>query len=621
MTAVLWLLVSQCVLGAFDNLWHHEITERLPAKRSARYELSLHAAREFIYGALFLGLAWREWHGTWTWVLCALLLLEICITLADFLEEDRTRSLPRAERVLHTVLAVNFGLWLGAFAPHLYRWGSQPTAVSEIHYGWFSIFLTMAAIGVLCWALRNAFAVLALSRPAEWVREPLYANSVRSHRTILITGATGFIGGALVRHLLARGDAVIVLARDVDKALDKFGPHVQIIASLDALDAATQLDGIVNLAGTPILALPWFAARRRQLLDSRLRMTKDIVSLCQRLQRTPKVLVSGSAIGYYGVRDDERCDEFTAAKTEFQSELCRQWEAAAISAQTLGVRTVLLRTGLVLGKQGGALPLMALPVRLFFGSVLGSGQQWMSWIHIDDVVRLIELALDRPTISGPLNATAPKPVRHEEFQRKLAAQLKRPMWLQFPAGFVDGLLGEMSRLLIAGQCVLPRKAGVHGFRFKYPTLTLALAQIFPTRSVIDMRSASTSRTTSIYFNGNCPVCTLEMNHYQGMAKRCSVEFKFIDSTREHLDFLSYGLRAEHLHSRFYVLNSRGELTSGLDAVLAVWEQLSGYRWAARIIGVPGIRYVAAIIYDTAVAPTAYWWAQQQQSAKRPTTQG
>jgi uncharacterized protein (TIGR01777 family) len=611
MTIVLWLLVTQCLLGGFDNLWHHEITERLPAKRSARYELALHAAREFLYAIIFLGLAWREWHGAWAWVLCGLLLLEVVITLADFIEEDRTRILPRMERVLHTVLAVNLGVWFGAFFPHIYRWSMHESALIAVDYGWFSRAFTVAAVGVCGWALRNLYAVLKHARPPDWVRNPIYVGSNSAGRVFLVTGATGFIGTAMVRKLLSRGDSVIVLSRDADKALDKFGPHVRVVTSLDAINDNTRIDGIVNLAGAPILGMPWFAARRRELLASRLRTTHAVVRLSERLSRPPRVLVSGSAIGFYGARGgenaDDKCDESAAPQSQFQSELCQQWEAAADAAQSIGVRTVLLRTGLVLGTSGGALPMMALPITLFFGSRMGDGLQWMSWIHLDDVVGLIELALDRPTLSGPLNATAPKPVRHREFQRLLAKQLRRPVWLRVPAWLVHALLGEMSQLLIAGQRVLPHKSGVHGFRFKYPTLPLALAALFPARTL-----RASGAVTEVYFNGQCPVCSAEMTRYAAIAQQTSLPLRFIDSTATPQALACYGLRTDHLQARIYVRDARGRVASGFAAVLLVWQQLPRYRSVARIAALPGVWHIAVAVYDLVIAPTLTWWARERQ---------
>lgn len=274
MTIILSLLLVQCLMGAYDSLWHHEITERLPYKRSARRELLLHSSREFLYAVIFFGLAWREWRGLWAWLLATLLLIEVLLTLADFLEEDRTRRLPGMERVLHTILAVNYGVWLGVFAPHLYQWSRHQSTMLPVDYGWPSSCLTIAAAGVLLLAVRNCYAYLQHSRPTYWVRHPFCVGRSDGPRTYLITGATGFIGTALVRKLLGRGDSVIVLTRSAEKALDRFGPHVRIVESLGQIADATRIDGIVNLAGAAIMALPWTRRRRARLLDSRLHVTE-----------------------------------------------------------------------------------------------------------------------------------------------------------------------------------------------------------------------------------------------------------------------------------------------------------------------------------------------------------
>lgn len=482
MKIVLALLLVQGMLGAYDSLWHHEITARLPQRRSARRELLRYSARAFLYALIVLGLAWREWRGAWVWLLAGLLVSMALLTFADWLAPVRTRALPAAERRLHAVLAVNCALWLGLCVSHGVAWSLQPTALAPVAYGGMSIALTLAAAAALAWALRTLSAGLRQLRAPAWVRQPLTVGAREVPRTYLVTGATGFIGSALVRELLARGDAVIVLTRSPDTALELFGPHVRIVGSLEAIEAEARIEGIVNLAGAPILALPWVSARRRVLLGSRLRTTQAVLALCRRLQTPPQVLVSGSAIGYYGTRGDEECDETALPQAQFQSELCRQWEAQAAQAQPLGVRVVLLRTGLVLGRRGGALPLMARPVRLWAGGILGSGRQWVSWIHLADMIRIIVFALDHPAVHGALNATAPAPVRHRQFQHSLAQQLHRPLWTRMPAGLLRLMLGEMAELLTAGQRVLPRGLEAHGFQFRYPDLPGALAALFPVQA-------------------------------------------------------------------------------------------------------------------------------------------
>ncbi len=611
MKTALWFLLVQCALGALDNLWHHELCEQLPQRRSAQRELLLHAAREFLYAFVFIGLAWREFHGTWAWLLASVLLLEVLITLADFLEEDRTRRLPPTERVLHTVLALSYGVWLAVFAPTLYRWSLQPSALHAAAYGTLSTFLTLAAACVLAVALRNLVAGLKHLRPPLWVRVPLYAGTCAAPRTFLVTGATGFIGTALVRKLLARGESVIVLTRDRGKALDRFGPHVRIIQNLDEIAAAERVDGIVNLAGARILAVPWLNARRRVLLESRLTVTRALVGLCGRLQRPPAVLVSGSAIGFYGVVAEQDCDETSPPQAGFQSELCQDWEAAAAPARTLGVRTVWLRIGLVLGRDGGALPLMALPVRLFAGGTLGTGHQWMSWIHLEDAVRLIAFALDQPGVTGALNATAPAPVRHADFQRGLATRLRRPLLARVPSRLLRLLLGEMAELLTCGQRVLPRKALSQGFRFRYPGIAGALAALYPGKRLRLAGSAS-----QVYFNGECSVCNAEMSRYAGIAERESLPICFVDATRAPEAFSNYGLRIEHLESRLYHRDAHGRITSGLDALLEVWDGLPRYRWLARLLGLPLLHGCGTALYDLAVAPSLARHARRAAAQER-----
>ena len=479
MTLFFTLLILQTFLGGFDNFWHHEVTERLPAKRSAARELALHAARELIYGCLFIQLAWFEFHGAWANLVTVLLAAEIVITLSDFVVEDRTRRLPPLERVLHTLLAINYGMLLIAFSPILRDWWSQPTGILTVSHGVYSWLFSLFALGVIVWSVRNTIAVLRLRRPPEWIRDPIFAHDMPndSSRTVLVSGGTGFIGGHLIRSLLARGDRVVVLTRDSDRALDRFGPHVRIITATSELNDNERIDAVVNLAGAPILGFPWTKARRRKLIDSRVTTTRSLVNLCGRLAHPPRVFVSASAIGYYGVGGEEPLDETRPPQPIFQSRLCQEWEAAADAAEGVVVRVVKVRIGLVLGRDGGALPQLAMPVRLGLGAILGDGKQWVSWIHIDDLVRLFEFALDTPMLRGALNAVAPKAATHAQLQRMIAKELHRPMWMRIPAFLVRTLLGEMSQLLIEGQHIVPTRATGAGFDFKHPNLGEALRHL------------------------------------------------------------------------------------------------------------------------------------------------
>ena len=410
------VLTVQILLGAFDNLWHHEITERLPARRSARGELALHTARELLYAPIFLALAWWQWHGPFAWLLGALLVVEIGVTLA--------RRLPPLERALHTVLAVNAGILLALLAPVLAGWAARPAAVVAVDHGAWSWWLSASALGVLAWGVRDLIAVVRLGLPPAWQREPAPLPAADPARRILVTGATGFIGRRLCRHLLGRGDAVTVLSRDAVRAGDLLGPAVQVVESFDAIASGERIDAVVNLAGAPILGAPWTRRRRAHLLASRLDTTRAVVRLLRRLEHPPAVLVSASAVGFYGVTGDAVLDETATARRGFQSLLCRRWEAAALAAAP-ATRVCRLRRGLVLGRGGGALPSLLRPVRLGLGAVLGTGEQWMSWVHEEDVVRAVEFLIGTPGLHGPFNLCAPTPVRQRAFLHLAALRLGR----------------------------------------------------------------------------------------------------------------------------------------------------------------------------------------------------
>jgi uncharacterized protein (TIGR01777 family) len=605
MSVFFTLITIQALLGALDNLWHHEITERLPAKRAAATELSLHAAREFLYAFVFVALAWYEWRGAWALLVAGVLLVEIVITITDFIVEDRTRRLPPSERVLHAVLALNYGVALAVLAPILLAWWSLPSEIVSVGYGAFSWMLALFSVGAFAWSVRNSVAVLRHRRPQEWVRNPIVAGT-NSSRSVLISGATGFVGGHLVRKLIARGDVVTVVTRDADRALDRFGPHVRTVTSLDALGADEHIDAIVNLAGAPILGLPWTRRRRQVLLDSRVSTTRALVNLCARLDKSPRIFVTASAIGYYGVRGDERLDEQATPQQIFQSELCQRWEEATIGAEALGARVVKLRFGLVLGRDGGALPSLAMPVRLGLGAVIGAGKQWVSWIHIDDLVRLIEFALDKPSLRGPVNAVAPHAATHLQVQRALARTLRRPMWMRVPAFVVRIALGEMAQLLVDGQRVVPRRALASGFSFRHADLIGALDQLLGAQS-----RATRAEFTEIYFNGECPVCSAEMSHYASICRESQKSLKFIDGTRNPDGLAECGLRADHLERRVYLKDSAGRIVSGLPALIQLWSRMPGYRGLARVVSLPVLRDVAATLYDHVIAPTLTSWARMR----------
>lgn len=295
---------------------------------------------------------------------------------------------------------------------------------------------------------------------------------------VLVTGATGFIGSRLAQALVAAGHDLIVLTRDPRKAA-ALPPPFRLITSLDQLPPSTPIDAIVNLAGEPIADGIWTRARRRRILASRLRMTQRLVRLIARLKRPPKVMISGSAVGWYGRWQDETLTEFDGGKNSFTHRVCEAWEQAARRAQRQGVRVIRLRIGLVLAREGGLLRRLLVPFTWGLGGTFGSGQQWISWIERDDLVRLIAHGIASGELLGAVNATAPEPVRSAAFMRALGHALHRPVALGFPAWLLRVLAGDLAdELLLSGQQVLPAKALASGFAFRHPTLPDALERIF-----------------------------------------------------------------------------------------------------------------------------------------------
>lgn len=288
---------------------------------------------------------------------------------------------------------------------------------------------------------------------------------------ILITGGTGFIGTALCPLLVESGHHLSVLTR---RRGMPDTPGIRWAGRLDEVDAA---DAVINLAGESLTAGRWNDARKRLFRESRIGTTRALVDWMAARAVPPRVLVSGSAIGYYGPRDNVPLDETAKHGGDFAAMLCRDWEAEAQRAETLGTRVCRLRTGIVLGRDGGALARMLPAFRMGMGGPLGNGRQWMSWIHRDDLVRLILWLLETPTVDGACNGTAPRPVTNADFARALGAALHRPARLPMPAPALRLMLGEMASLLLTGQRVLPIRAQAGRFRFRYPELDVALRDV------------------------------------------------------------------------------------------------------------------------------------------------
>ena len=268
---------------------------------------------------------------------------------------------------------------------------------------------------------------------------------------ILVSGGTGFIGRSLVPVLIRGGHEVRVTTRDVDRARAQLGPEVELVHPGDPdqwVEAVQGCDAIVNLAGESIAGGRWTAARKEGLRRSRLATTASLLDACAAAAHRPSVFISASGIGYYGPCGDEKLDETAPAGDDFLARLCVDWEGEANRGNDLGMRVVQLRIGPVLGDSGGFLEKMMLPFRLFAGGPVGSGKQWLSWIHVQDVVGLIGFALNNNQMTGPVNAAAPDARTMAEFSRALGAAMRRPSWIPVPGFALKIMLGEMSEMML-----------------------------------------------------------------------------------------------------------------------------------------------------------------------------
>ena len=297
-------------------------------------------------------------------------------------------------------------------------------------------------------------------------------------RDILFTGGTGFIGKHLCHLLGTRGYRITILTRNPEAHLASVSEGVRLVSSLDELEAHTRWFGVINLAGEPLSAGRWNPARKSLYRASRIGLTQQLNRWICELEHPPEVLLSASAVGWYGHWQDEPLDENSDFHDGYAHQLCGDWESAAAEQLPSQTRLCLLRIGIVLGANGGPLPEMLTPAKLGLGGPMGTGSQWWSWIHIDDLARLFLFLLETDGVSGPVNATAPNPVTQREFASSLGVALKRPAFLPLPAFIAELVLGEFAReILLNGQRVLPVAAQSAGFSFKYPELGPALSDI------------------------------------------------------------------------------------------------------------------------------------------------
>ena len=300
---------------------------------------------------------------------------------------------------------------------------------------------------------------------------------------IVIAGGTGFIGSALTRRLVEEGHSVVLLSRNPDVPAPAIPPTARRVA-WDAKSAgqwAAELDGadaVINLTGELIGRRRWSRSKKQKIFSSRVESTRALVDAIGRTANRPGVLINASAVGIYGPVDEWEVPETHPPGKDFLAQVGIAWEAAARRGVEFGVRVVMLRTGIVLARGGGALARMVLPFRLFIGGVLGAGRQWVPWVHREDLVGIILFLLARGDIAGPVNVVAPESVTMKEFSVALGKALRRPCWTRVPAFVVRLTLGEMSTIVLTGQRAVPAVLRQHGYSFRYTALSSALQQIY-----------------------------------------------------------------------------------------------------------------------------------------------
>ena len=300
---------------------------------------------------------------------------------------------------------------------------------------------------------------------------------------VVVSGATGFIGRALVQALIERGDDVLVLSRRPELARRRLGNQIKAIEWTPNYDPVwgekiEGYDAVVNLAGEPIFGHRWTDAQKERIRKSRTESAAGIIKAIRRADHWPETLISASGIGYYGSRGDEKLNEETPPGAGFLAEICQAWEEEVEDDDTESVRTVRIRIGMVLGPGGGALEQIARPFKVLLGGRLGSGRQWVSWIHINDLVGMILWALNDPRVEGPLNGTAPHPVTNREFARTLGRAINRPSIFPTPAFALRLALGTSAEIVLQGQRVLPERAQKLGYVFEFTSLAEALRDIY-----------------------------------------------------------------------------------------------------------------------------------------------
>jgi len=474
MTIALILFTIIGLLGAFDTLYHHEFKERLPWRPEVKEELVVHAIRNFFYAILFLSLAWVEWHGVLAWIFLAMLVTEVFVTFWDFALEGKVRDVPAPEIIVHGLLGIVYGAALAFLVPEIFAWSEQATSFTFAEHGIFSIIMSVYALSVFIFAFRDYFR----SQEVENFKQTYVMSLEEKEQNILVTGGSGFIGSKVAQALIDDGHMVTVLTRDFNKSIKKFSKQVTLVETLD--EVKQDFDVILNFAGESINQ-KWTERSKEAILKSRVEVTNSVLDYIKRVEIKPKLLISSSGTGIYPDSETEAFTELSNLETKgFLAEVCQQWESIAKEAENYGIRVVPLRTGLVLGIDGGVLAEMLTPFDLCLGGKLGNGKQIMPWIDMQDMLGIVEKVINDENIKEAVNATAPKPVSNEVFSKALAKALHRPAFLTTQPFMLNALFGkEMTAdILLSGRAVLPLKIEEAGYEFKFKTIESSMNNLF-----------------------------------------------------------------------------------------------------------------------------------------------
>ena len=480
--AVFLLVMLQALILLLNTMFHHELALGLPWSPSAFQELKLYAIRHALYCIIVLAVAWTQWHGIYVIAFMGLVLADVLLALRIMLALAVQRVPSGTERIVNSLILFNDGLILAMLLPKVSAWWYLPRDIIFTSYGAYSWLLSVFAFAFAFWAVRNQLALLRFSRQLDTV--PIEdMNLVQPNQCILITGGSGFIGRHLAQQLIEQGHRVIIYTRSIPNAAIHFSGKVCLLDDLDTINAQEKIDVLINLAGASIAGGRWNTDYKQQILQSRVNTTKDLYHLCERLEQKPKLLLNASAVGYYGHQGDHICDETQDGDDSFSHQLCYTWEQEADQFTQLGIRVCLLRLGVVLGLNGGPLAKLLFPFELFLGGRLGDGSQWFSWVHLTDVLRSIVYCINKESLNGAYNVTAPDPVRNRVLTEVIGKALRRPTLITLPDKVIKKLLGQLGEeLFLFSIRATSDKIQLEGFEFKYPRIETALANLLGTKS-------------------------------------------------------------------------------------------------------------------------------------------